>query len=91
MCALHDLWPVDLGVNIMRQLTEQEKTELGKEWAHILMLKRSTDHRDRYLTTWGDKTAIGIYEVINRLVYQRFDAIEKRGANVDRGLITSNS
>jgi len=71
----------------MRQLTDQEKADLGKEWANILMLKRSPDHRDRYLTTWGDKTARGIYEVINRLVYQRFDAIEHRGANAERDLV----
>ena len=70
----------------MRQLKIKEKTDLGKAWADVLMLKKSPDHHDRYLTTWGDKTALGVYEVVTRLVSSKFDAIEHRGANHERGL-----
>lgn len=46
----------------------KQKSEQGKQWADILMLKKSPEHNDRYLTSWGDKTALGIYLTIKRLV-----------------------
>ena len=39
-----------LGVD-MKQLTDEQKAKLGQQWAEILMLKRSKEHKDRYLTT----------------------------------------
>jgi len=51
----------DADYNIKRQ------AEQGRNIANLLMLKKSKVHKDRYLTTWGDKTAFGIVEVIKRL------------------------
>lgn len=48
-------------------MNDSQKSEIGKKWAEILMMKKSKDHPDRYLTTWGDKTPLGIYMVITRL------------------------
>lgn len=56
----------------IKQQTPEHKIKLGHHWAEILMLKKSTEHKDRYLTTWGDKTALGVYETLNRLVYDRY-------------------
>jgi|GEM_PF-5227182 len=59
----------------MKQLTDEQKAKMGQHWAEILMLKRSKEHKDRYLTTYGDKTALGVYETLNSLVYGRYDDI----------------
>jgi len=56
-------------------LSDDEKSALGQAWANILMLKKSPDHKDRYLTTWGDKTALGIYLVMIRLVTSDLDKL----------------
>ena len=48
----------------------KDLAEKGEEWAKILMLKRSKEHPDRYDTEWGDKTALGIYYTICRLVLE---------------------
>lgn len=57
-------------------MTKDEKIKQGEAWAQILMLKRSREFKDRYLTTWGDKTALGIYETITRLVNEGIDHAE---------------
>ena len=54
--------------NLKAEEVLQGQIRSGERWARILMLKRSPDHTDRYLTTWGDKTALGIYFVMCRLV-----------------------
>jgi len=52
----------------IKALSDDEKTVIGEAWANILMLKKSREHKDRYLTTWGDKTALGLYNTVCRLV-----------------------
>ena len=59
-------------------LTDKEKEIYGNRWAEILQLKEDQEYnrksgnndmdKKRYLTSWGNKSAIGIYEVIKRLV-----------------------
>ena len=49
-------------------MNTEQKSKQGKQWADILMLKRSREYNDRYLTSWGDKTALGVYLTIKRLV-----------------------
>ena len=61
----------------MKQQTPEQKAKLVQHWAEILQLKRSKGHKDRYLLTTGDKTALGVYETLNRLVYDRYDDIKK--------------
>ena len=54
---------------IEREPTEEEKREerMGQYWAKILLVpkKRSTG---RYNTAWGDKTGLGFYRIIKRMV-----------------------
>lgn len=57
----------------MKELTDTEKAQYGEDWAEILMFKKSPKHKDRYLTTWGDKTALGLYLTISRLVRLDYD------------------
>jgi hypothetical protein len=56
-------------------LSDDEKSALGQAWAEILQLKKSREHKGRYLTTWGDKTALGIYAVMIRLVTGDLDTL----------------
>lgn len=53
------------------------KTEIGEKLAEILMLKEDKgDFKNgktgynpkRYKTTWGNKTALGLYETIKRII-----------------------
>ena len=53
--------------------TDKEKRlahahEVGEQWAEFLNLKKSTTHPDRYQMTGGEKTAIGVYNTLKRLV-----------------------
>lgn len=45
--------------------TLEEKDDIGRAIAEMLMLRKNKI--GRYKTTWGDKTAVGIFETINRL------------------------
>ena len=54
--------------NLKAEEVLQGQIRSGERWARILMLKRSHEYADRYQTTWGDKTALGIYLVMCRLV-----------------------
>jgi hypothetical protein len=46
---------------------EQARYEqIGKEIADMLMLKR--DKNGRYETTWGNKTPLGLYLTLKRLI-----------------------
>ena len=54
-------------------VTDKEKRlahahEVGEQWAEFLNLKKSTTHPDRYQMTGGEKTAIGVYHTLTRLV-----------------------
>lgn len=51
----------------MKTYAIEEQDAIGKEIAKLLCLKKSREHKARYQTTWGDKTAIGIFNTISRL------------------------
>ncbi len=53
---------------IYPDLCEQEQIRRGELIAEVLNLKRDREHRDRYCTTWGTKTAMGLFLTIERLV-----------------------
>ena len=45
------------------------KYNIGKEWAEALNLKQvQLGDEERYHTSWGIKSALGIYEMVKRLV-----------------------
>lgn len=50
-----------------RFYTEKQKERQGEEIAQLLMLRKSKEYKDRYLTSWGTKTAIGVFEVVRRI------------------------
>ena len=50
--------------------TEHEQALIGRKWAEILMLKRDREYKDRWRTTWGNKTDLGLYRVICEMVRQ---------------------
>ena len=56
------------------ELTPAEiNTITGEKWAQFLNLKKSPLHSDRYQMTGGDKTALGVYNTIKRLVRENGD------------------
>ena len=46
----------------MKTYSITEKDEIGKKIAEIMMLRKN--RQGRYKTIWGDKTAIGIFNMI---------------------------
>ena len=49
-------------------LTKEQQTRKGEEIAELLNLKHSADFTDRYDTSGGDKTALGLYLTVKRLM-----------------------
>ena len=47
--------------------SDSEKELIGKKLAEMLMLRKDREHHGRFVTTWGTKTAIGIFETIKRI------------------------
>lgn len=50
------------------ELSDSEKKERGEKIAEAFGLCRHPGASDRYSTTWGSKSSIGVYEVAKRLV-----------------------
>lgn len=50
-------------------MTETEQAIVGDVWARILLLKKKRN--GRYDTAWGDKTPLGLYKTIVRMVGER--------------------
>lgn len=51
------------------EILEQEKIIKGQQIAKILMLRENKGYTPkRYKTTWGNKTALGIYGTVKRLI-----------------------
>jgi len=61
----------------MTPITESEMDRAGGELAKALGLKKSKLFKDRWVTTWGDKTNKGLYLTLREMM----DRIE-RGLNV---------
>ena len=51
----------------MIEYSEDQKARQGEEIAKLFKLRKSQEHKDRYLTEWGTKTAIGVFEVVRRI------------------------
>lgn len=49
------------------RISEAEETRRGELLAEVLSLKKSRE-TGRYATTWGDKTALGLYRVVERII-----------------------
>jgi hypothetical protein len=64
-------------------MDEQEKIRRGRLIAKVLNLKlhyayAEDEEKTRYHTAWGDKTALGLYETVNRLLTdENIDNMEK--------------
>jgi hypothetical protein len=55
-------------------MTDEEKILRGKKLAEILNLKlhlayAEDNEKTRYHTTWGDKTALGLYNTVERILH----------------------
>ena len=49
--------------------TEIEKITIGEQLADILMLKKDKGWQTgRYKTLWGNKTFLGLYETVKRII-----------------------
>ena len=50
------------------ELSKEQQAAKGKEIAELLQLKKCRDYPDRYDTNGGNKTDIGLYLTIKRLM-----------------------
>ena len=62
-------------------MLERDKIRRGKLIAKVLNLKSHAYYGDdnnniRYYTTWGDKTPLGLYETIKRLLEDDINKLE---------------
>ena len=48
--------------------TEEHQAKIGNCIAQLLMLKKTREHKDRYHTTWGTKTDLGLYLCVKRII-----------------------
>lgn len=49
-------------------LTEAQEADFGLRIATILKLRRDHEHKDRWQTTWGTKTNLGLFRSFVRIV-----------------------
>jgi len=64
-------------MTIQIELSIEEKTEIGRTICHLLELKKIRNHEkhDRYYTAWGDKTCLGIYETVKRVIEEEIKTV----------------
>lgn len=61
-------------IDTMPELTTEQKTERGENLAKVLRLKIARDDNgerykpERYETTWLNKTALGLFESVARIM-----------------------
>ena len=55
-------------MKIQTEITDTEKIKRGQIIAYVLKLKRDSKHHDRFQTTWGNKTTLGLYLTTKRLI-----------------------
>jgi hypothetical protein len=53
---------------IMQQVDDVAAALAGAAIAEILRLRRDPEQPDRYLTTWGNKTPLGIFRTLERMI-----------------------
>jgi len=49
-------------------MSEEEEIKIGEEIARVLKLQRHPDHYDRWLTTHGGKTSLGLVRTVRGLL-----------------------
>lgn len=47
--------------------SEAERTRIGAQIAELFGMKRDPEHKDRFKMSWGNKTALGVYETFMRV------------------------
>lgn len=52
----------------LASLTEEQKIARGKLFAEVFKLKKDPEHKDRFQTTVGTKTALGVFVTAKRMV-----------------------
>jgi hypothetical protein len=50
------------------ELTEAQEAERGALIAEVLQLRRNPREQDRWSTTWGTKTDLGLFRTVKRLI-----------------------
>lgn len=53
-----------------------EQIATGAEIARLFRMRRDPEHKDRWQTTWGNKTDLGIYNTVLRVAQMIQDGEE---------------
>lgn len=51
-----------------KELPETEQIKRGLLLVEVLNLEKDFEHADRWRTTWGTKTALGLYLTVKRIL-----------------------
>jgi len=51
----------------MKKYTDEEKEKIGQEIALLFGMRKSHSDKGRFITSWGTKSGIGIFEMIQRV------------------------
>jgi len=51
-----------------KELSDKQKTARGQTIIDVFLLRPDRTHKNRVRTTWGNKTALGVYETMKRLL-----------------------
>lgn len=55
-------------LNVLNDESDAECSRRGANVAALLGLKPTREHRDRFDTAWGNKTAMGLYRTLLRVM-----------------------
>lgn len=60
-----------------KEYTETEMAVMGAKLGEILGMERDTAYPDRWLTSWGNKTDLGLFRTLRRI-----------GEDIEKGIFT---
>lgn len=60
-------------------ISDEERAEIGEQWAKYFNLKKSNEYNDRYEMEGGTKTGLGVYRTIRDLVRMGGDGFNNEG------------
>jgi hypothetical protein len=59
---------IDKARTMIPTLTEEQEAQRGALLAEVLKLRRDREHPDRWQTTWGTKTDLGLFRIVERIL-----------------------
>lgn len=58
----------EYAIELLTPPSEEVQAIRGAHLAEVLKLRKDPEYKDRYQTTWGGKTALGVFASVRRLM-----------------------